>query len=75
MAEADTTTLPTPIPTSLNVTALAKRFGLARTITLAERAGWETDPAKAAKLREAALTLWAKAHQARRDAMYLRGRR
>ena len=30
-AEADSTTLPTPIPTPLNVTALAKRFGVART--------------------------------------------
>jgi hypothetical protein len=26
MAEPDSTTLPTPIPTSLNVTALAKRY-------------------------------------------------
>lgn len=30
MAESDSTTLQTPIPTSLNVTALAKRFGSQR---------------------------------------------
>jgi hypothetical protein len=30
MAEIEVTTLPTPIPTPLNVTALAKRFGVAR---------------------------------------------
>jgi hypothetical protein len=32
LAEPDTAALPTPIPTTLNVTALAKRFGVARTI-------------------------------------------
>jgi hypothetical protein len=47
---------------------------LGRAMTLAERSNWETDPVKAAELRQAALQLWAEAHAARRDAMYLRGR-
>ena len=47
MAEAETTTLPTPIPTPLNVTALAKRFGVARsTIQRRLKKGW-TPPTKA----------------------------
>jgi hypothetical protein len=46
MAEADPTALPTPIPTSLNVTALAKRFGVARsTIQRRLKRGW-TPPAR-----------------------------
>jgi uncharacterized coiled-coil protein SlyX len=55
MAEAETTTLPTPIPTPLNVTALAKRFGVARsTIQRRLKKGW-TPPTKAPrKLRKAA---------------------
>jgi hypothetical protein len=45
MAEAEST-LPTPIPTSLNVTALAKRFGVARsTIQRRLAKGW-TPPAR-----------------------------
>jgi hypothetical protein len=47
---------------------------MARAMTLAERSAWESNPAKAAELREAALQLWAEAHQARREAMYRRGR-
>jgi hypothetical protein len=48
---------------------------MARAMTLAERSAWESDPTKADAQREAALQLWAEAHQARREAMYLRGRR
>jgi hypothetical protein len=41
MADIETTTLPTPIPTALNVTALAKRFGVARTtIRRRLKKGW-----------------------------------
>jgi len=44
MAETDTTassTPPTPIPTALNVTALAKQFGVARsTIQRRMKKGW-----------------------------------
>ena len=47
---------------------------MARAMTLAERSNWESDSATAASLREEALKLWAAAHQARRDAMYQRGR-
>jgi hypothetical protein len=50
MAETDTIanpTAPTPIPTSLNVTALSKRFGVARsTIQRRPRKGWTPPPAK-----------------------------
>ena len=46
---------------------------MARAMTLAERSNWEFDTA-AAELREQAMQLWAEAHQARRDAMYRRGR-
>ena len=46
-----------------------------RAMTLADRSARELDPIKAAALLSAALTLWAEAHQARREAMYLRGRR
>jgi hypothetical protein len=46
MAETESTTLPTPIPTPLNVTALAKRFGVARsTIQRRLKKGW-APPAK-----------------------------
>jgi len=45
-AEADSTILPTPIPTPLNVTALAKKFGVARsTIQRRLKKGW-TPPNK-----------------------------
>jgi len=47
---------------------------LARAMTLAEKSAWESDPAKAYALRQAALELWAEAHQDRREAMYVRGR-
>jgi hypothetical protein len=47
---------------------------LCRAITLAARSHWESNATAAAALREEALKLWAAAHQARRDAMYLRGR-
>jgi len=47
---------------------------MARAMTLAERSNWESNPAAAAELREQAMALWAEAHQARRDAMYRRGR-
>jgi hypothetical protein len=47
---------------------------MARAMTLAERSNWESNPAIAADLREAALQLWAEAHKDRRDAMYRRGR-
>ena len=41
MAEPESTTLPTPIPTSLNVTALAKRLGLdRRTVQRRLAKGW-----------------------------------
>jgi hypothetical protein len=46
---------------------------MARAMTLAERSAWESNPAKAAELREAALQVWAEAHADRRDAMYRRG--
>jgi hypothetical protein len=43
MAEPDVTTLPTPIPTALNVSALAKRYGVARsTIQRRIKRGWST---------------------------------
>jgi hypothetical protein len=46
MANDQSTTLPTPIPTPLNVTALAKRFGVARsTIQRRLKKGW-TPPMK-----------------------------
>jgi hypothetical protein len=49
MAEIEVTTVPTQIPTPLNVTALAKRFGVARrTIQRRLRKGW-TPPAVAPK--------------------------
>ena len=48
---------------------------LARAMTLAERSAWESDPVRADELRRAALELWAEAHKARRECMYLRGRR
>jgi len=48
---------------------------MARAMTLAERSNWESNATAAAELREQALRLWAEAHQARRDAMYARGRR
>ena len=48
---------------------------MARAMTRAERSNWESNAAAAAELREQAMQLWAEAHQARRDAMYLRGRR
>ena len=47
---------------------------MARAMTLAERSNWESNATAAAELREQAMALWARAHQARRDAMYLRGR-
>jgi hypothetical protein len=47
---------------------------LRRAITLAEPSHWESNATAAAALREEALKLWAAVHQARRDAMYLRGR-
>jgi hypothetical protein len=47
---------------------------LERALTLAEASHWETDAAKASALREHALLLWAHAHEARRRAMYERGR-
>jgi len=48
---------------------------MARAMTLAERSNWEPDATAAAEMRGQAMRLWAEAHQARRDAMYLRGRR
>jgi hypothetical protein len=46
MADIEVTTIPTQIPTPLNVTALAKRFGVARsTIQRRLKKGW-TPPAK-----------------------------
>ena len=47
---------------------------MARAMTLAERSIWESNATAAAELREQAMMLWAEAHQARRDAMYRRGR-
>jgi len=47
---------------------------LQRAMTLAERSARELDPIRSAALLSAATELWAAAHQARRDAMYLRGR-
>jgi hypothetical protein len=47
---------------------------MARAMTFAERSNWESDATAAAELREQATQLWAEAHQARRDAMYRRGR-
>ncbi len=52
MAEPDTTTPPTPIPTSLNVTALAKRLGLdRRTVQRRLAKGW-VPPAESARKRK-----------------------
>jgi hypothetical protein len=42
---------------------------------LAEKSAWESDAATPASLREEAMRLYQEAHRARRDAMYLRGRR
>jgi hypothetical protein len=47
---------------------------MARAMTLAERSDWESNTAIAAALREQAMELYQQAHQARRDAMYRRGR-
>jgi hypothetical protein len=47
---------------------------LKRALTLAEASRWESDQLKAHALREQAMILWAEAHQARREALYRRGR-
>ena len=57
MAEPESTTLPTPIPTSLNVTALAKRLGLdRRTVQRRLAKGWvpptDTAPKHPKKVRQ-----------------------
>ncbi len=44
-------------------------------VAVAEASHWESNPASRKLLEEQALRLWAAAHQARRDAMYQRGRR
>ncbi len=48
---------------------------LQQAIAVAERSHWESDPGIRKALEEQALRLWTVAHQARRDAMYARGRR
>jgi hypothetical protein len=54
MAEPESTSPPTPIPTSLNVTALAKRLGLdRRTVQRRLAKGW-VPPADAASKRKTA---------------------
>ena len=54
MAEPDVTTLPTPIPTSLNVTALAKRLGLdRRTVQRRLAKGWAPPACVAPKPKKA----------------------
>jgi hypothetical protein len=47
---------------------------LQKAMALAEQSNWESDAAKATELREHALLLYWRAHQARREAMYQRGR-
>ena len=46
-----------------------------RALACAEASRMVTDPFEAEALRELALELWADAHRARRDAMYVRGKR
>jgi len=48
---------------------------LEEALTVAEASFREPDPDVRAILEEQALDLWRAAHQARRDAMYARGRR
>lgn len=47
---------------------------LQQAIAAAEASHWESNPTARKLLEQQALLLWAAAHQARRDAMYQRGR-
>jgi hypothetical protein len=47
---------------------------LVKAMALAEASHWERDATKAGQLREHALLLYQRAHAARREAMYARGR-
>src|SRR5215469_15625412 len=71
MADIETTTLPTPIPTALNVTALAKRFGVARTtIRRRLKKGWVPPTRVERKPRKAVPDALPSAHRPLHSALH-----
>jgi hypothetical protein len=48
---------------------------LKRALACAEASRWESDPEAPKLLEQEAMRLWGAAHRARRETMYVRGRR